>query len=165
MTKDAYGREGKRPGWDEYFMYIAHAVKTRTNCSSPAKGALLVRNKQIISTGYNGTPKGIKNCIDGGCERCKDARAGKVKSGEQLDRCVCSHAEENAILQAALHGIATEGSTMYTTFRPCTTCSKMIINAGIVRVVAQEDYPHELGIELMKQAGIILEKYKGDVDA
>lgn len=140
-------------------MNIAHAVKERCNCSSAAKGAILVRNKQVISTGYNGTPRNIKNCVDGGCQRCKDARAGLVKSGEKLDQCACSHAEENAIVQAALHGINTDGSTMYTTFRPCTTCAKMIINAGIVRVVAQEDYPHELGVQLMKEAGIKLERY------
>jgi len=139
-------------------MAIAHAVKMRSNCSSPSKGAILVRNKQIISTGYNGTPRNVKNCIDGGCQRCADARLGKIKSGEQLDKCLCSHAEENAIVQAALHGIRTEGATMYTTFRPCLTCAKIIVNAGIVRVVSQEDYPGDLGKELMEEAGINLEK-------
>jgi dCMP deaminase len=148
-----------RPSWDEYFMSIAHAVKARCNCSSPAKGAILVKNKQIISTGYNGTPRGVKNCIDGGCQRCADVKAGKIKSGEQLDKCACSHAEENAIVQAALHGIATEGSTMYTTYRPCTTCAKMIINAGIVRIVSEVDYPDDLGFQLMKEAGIKLDKF------
>jgi len=149
-----------RPNWDEYFMSIAHAVKTRSNCSSPAKGAILVRDKQIISTGYNGTPKNVKNCFEGGCQRCADVKEGKIKSGEQLDKCACSHAEENAIVQAALHGIRTEGATMYTTFRPCTTCAKMIINAGILRVVSEEEYPHDLGVELMKEAGVKLEKFR-----
>ncbi len=161
MTATADQREGKRPDWDEYFMAIAHAVKARTNCSSPPKGAILVRNKQIISTGYNGTPRNVKNCVDDGCQRCLDVRADKIKSGENLDKCACCHAEENAIVQAALHGIKTEGATMYTTFRPCTTCAKMIINAGIIRVVSQEEYPHDLGIELMKEAGIKLEKFGG----
>ena len=149
-----------RPDWDEYFMAIAHAVKARSNCSSPAKGAILVRNKQIVSTGYNGTPRNVKNCFEGGCQRCADVKSGKLKSGESLDKCACSHAEENAIVQAALHGISTEGAIMYTTYRPCTTCAKMIINAGIVRVVSEEDYPHELGVELMKEAGIKLDKFK-----
>ncbi len=160
MTQDVYQSGGKRPDWDEYFMEIARAVKARSNCSSPAKGAIIVRNKQIVSTGYNGTPKNVRNCTDGGCQRCADARQGKIKSGDQLDKCACSHAEENAIVQAALHGIATDGATLYTTFRPCTACAKMIINSGIMRVVAEEDYPHDLGVELMKEAGIRLEKFE-----
>jgi dCMP deaminase len=148
-----------RPSWDEYFMNIAIAVAARSNCSSPAKGAILVRNKQIISTGYNGTPRNVKNCFEGGCQRCADVKLGKVASGQDLDKCVCSHAEENAIVQAALHGIKTEGSTMYTTFRPCLQCAKMIINAGIVRVIAKEDYPHDVTVPLLKEAGVKLEKF------
>ena len=147
-----------RPDWDEYFMNIANAVKTRSNCLSRSKGAILVKNKQLISTGYNGTPRNVKNCDEGGCQRCAERKEGKLKSGEDLDRCACSHAEENAITQAAFHGINTEGATMYTTHSPCNTCSKMIINAGIVRVVSEVDYPHELGTELMKEAGVKLDK-------
>ena len=149
-----------RPDWDEYFMRIAHAVKERSNCSSPAKGAILVRNKQIVSTGYNGTPRGVKNCIDGGCDRCAAVKEGKLESGAALDKCACSHAEENAIVQAALHGIRTEGATMYTTYRPCPTCAKMIINAGITRVVSEMDYPGDMGVALMKEAGIKLDRYE-----
>lgn len=148
-----------RPGWDEYFMNIAESVKTRSNCLSRPKGAILVKNKQIISTGYNGTPRNVKNCNEGGCKRCLDRKEGKINSGEDLDKCACNHAEENAIVQAAFHGVSTEGATMYTTHTPCTTCAKMIINAGIARVVSREDYPDELGTDLMKEAGIMLEKF------
>lgn len=148
-----------RPDWDEYFMSIAEAVKTRSNCLSSPKGAILVKNKQIISTGYNGTPRNVKNCNEGGCQRCLDRKEGKINSGEDLDRCACNHAEENAIVQAAFHGVSTEGATMYTTYMPCATCAKMIINAGIVRVVSEEDYPEGLGTDLMKEARIKLEKF------
>lgn len=148
-----------RPSWDEYFMNIAEAVKLRSNCLSRPKGAILVKNKQIISTGYNGTPRNVKNCNEGGCKRCMDRKEGRINSGEDLDKCACNHAEENAIVQAAFHGASTEGATMYTTHTPCTTCAKMIINAGIARVVSEADYPVELGTELMKEAGIELEKF------
>jgi dCMP deaminase len=148
-----------RPSWDEYFMNIAQAVKTRSNCTSPGKGAILVQNKKIVSTGYNGTPRNVKNCNEGGCGRCKDVQDGIIKSGQDLNKCFCSHSEENAIVQAALHGINTNGSTMYTTFRPCLQCAKLIINAGIVKVIADEDYPHDETVSLLKEAGIKLEKF------
>ncbi|MBI4018042.1 MAG: dCMP deaminase family protein [Candidatus Aenigmarchaeota archaeon] len=147
-----------RPDWDEYFMNIAEAVKSRSNCLSRSKGAILVKNKQIISTGYNGTPRNVRNCNEGGCKRCEERKEGKIKSGEDLDKCACCHAEENAIVQAAFHGINTEGATLYTTHTPCKQCAKMIINAGIVRVVSAADYAEDIGTELMKEAGIKLEK-------
>ncbi len=135
-------------------MNVAHAVKERANCIRRKVGAIIVKEKQIVSTGYNGTPAGTKNCNEGGCERC----ASDVPSGTSLDKCACCHAEENAIVQAARHGMNTQGATMYTTFTACTQCAKMIINAGIKRVISEEDYPDDLGTKLLKEAGIELSK-------
>ena len=143
-----------RPDWDEYFMNIAQEVSKRANCSRRQIGAVLVKDKQIISTGYNGTPKGIKNCNEWACERC----GSDTPSGTNLVKCSCCHAEENSIVQAALHGMHTKGSVLYTTFTACTQCAKMIINAGIIKVIAKEDYPDDLGTKLLQEAGIELVK-------
>ncbi|MBR7156296.1 MAG: cytidine/deoxycytidylate deaminase family protein [Lentisphaeria bacterium] len=141
----------KRPSWDKYFMDIAHVAATRSNCSRRQVAAVLVRDKQIISTGYNGTPRGIKNCADGGCPRCNS----NVPSGEQLGQCLCSHAEENAIVQAAYNGIMVKGATLYTTYSPCLLCAKMIINAGIVEVVYHARYSiDDVSLKLLNDAGI-----------
>ncbi|MBO7166455.1 MAG: dCMP deaminase family protein [Kiritimatiellae bacterium] len=125
-----------RPSWDEYFMAIAHVVKTRANCSRRQVAAVIVNNNHILSTGYNGTPHNVKNCFEGGCPRC----AGKTASGKGLDECLCVHAEQNAICQAARHGVNISGSTIYVTLSPCLTCAKLIINAGIKEVVYDGDY-------------------------
>lgn len=146
----------QRPSWDKYFLKIAHAVRDRSSCVTRQVGAVLVRDKRIIATGYNGTPKGLKHCDEGGCERCALRIQGKVKSGFDLDKCICSHAEENAIVQAALHGISTQNVTLYTTNITCTQCAKMVINAGITRVVAAEHYPDEMGTKLLRDANIEL---------
>lgn len=126
----------KRPPWDEYFMDIAHVVKRRSNCSRRQVAAVLVLDRRIIATGYNGTPRGVKNCFEGGCSRC----ASNVPSGADLGECICSHAEENAIVQSAYHGIRTKGASIYVTLSPCLTCAKMIINAGITEVIYDEEY-------------------------
>ena len=140
-----------RPGWDEYFMEIAKVVAKRSNCSRRQVAAVIVQSNHLISTGYNGTPRGVKNCFAGGCPRC----AGKVKSGENLDECLCVHAEQNAICQAAYYGHATAGSTIYVTISPCLTCAKLIINAGIKEVVYGGDYPHQDAVKkLFRQAGV-----------
>lgn len=144
-----------RPDWDSYFMGVAHAVKERASCSRRKAGAIIVKEKQIISTGYNGTPAGVKNCNEGGCERCNSPEE-KYPRGTNLDKCACCHAEENAIVQAARHGMNTGGATLYTTFTACTQCAKMIINAGIKRVVAENEYPDDLGTKLLKEAGVEL---------
>ncbi len=128
--------EKKRPDWDEYFMEIANVVALRSNCSRRHVAAVIVKDKRIISTGYNGTPRGIKNCCEGGCPRC----SSEAPSGTGLTECLCSHGEENAIVQAAYHGIAVKDSTLYTTYSPCLLCAKMIINAGIREVVYRERY-------------------------
>jgi len=141
----------ERPGWDEYFMAIARVVASRSNCVKRKVAAVITVDRRIISTGYNGTPRGVRNCNEGGCPRCNAFAEG----GTRLDECLCSHGEENAITQAAYHGVSVRGGTLYTTFSPCLTCTKMIINAGIVEVIYNADYP--LGgtaLELLREAGV-----------
>jgi len=146
--------EISRPSWDEYFMAIAHKVKDRSTCLSRQTGSLLIKDKRIISTGYNGTPTGLLHCNEGGCPRCGERIKGLIESGKDLDKCTCCHAEENTIVQAALHGISTKDTILYTTNAPCTQCAKMVINAGIKKVVTDESYPDTLGLELLKNAKI-----------
>ena len=125
-----------RPDWDDYFMDIATVVARRGNCTRRQVAAVVVKDQRIISTGYNGTPRGVKNCCEGGCPRC----ASEAPSGSGLSECICSHAEENAITQAAYHGIALRGATLYSLLSPCLICAKMIINAGIKEVVFADEY-------------------------
>jgi dCMP deaminase len=140
-----------RPGWDDYFMGIARVVATRSNCVKRKVAAVVTRDKRIISTGYNGTPRGTRNCNEGGCPRCNDLALG----GTRLDECLCSHGEENAITQAAYHGVSLKGGTIYTTFSPCLQCTKMIINAGLAEVIYQSTYPlGEVSLALLEEAGI-----------
>lgn len=152
VLKNILGRfEFERPSWDEYFMNIAKIVSSRANCIKRKIGAVIVKDKRVISTGYNGTPRGVKNCYEGGCPRCNSF----TESGKNLESCFCSHAEENAIVQAAYHGVSVKGGVLYTTYSPCLYCSKMIINAGIVEVVYNEQYPlAEDALELLKAAGV-----------
>lgn len=149
-----------RPSWESYFLQLAQVVKTRTNCFRLSVGVVIVRDKQIISTGYNGTPRGIQNCFDGGCKRCYDRHTNKMLKDERKDLCICVHAEENALIQSAYHGIATKGAVMYTTVAPCILCAKAIINAGISEVVYIEDHQDELGKELLKEGGVKVKKGK-----
>jgi len=125
--------------WDQYFLNIAEVVSTRSNCCRRHVGALLVSDNRIISTGYNGTPKGYTDCNDGGCPRCNNSG---VKSGDGLEECLCVHAEANAIIQAAYYGATVKGSTLYCTLEPCLSCSKLIINSGIKKIVYRESYPN-----------------------
>lgn len=151
----------KRPDWDTYFMNIARVVSTRSNCLKRHVAAVIVKDRRIISTGYNGTPRGIKNCDEGGCRRCSSF----ADSGTRLDECICSHGEENAITQAAYHGISIKDATIYTTFSPCLFCTKLIINSGIREVVYNADYPMgELSMQLLKEAKIIVRQIKLEKD-
>lgn len=153
--------EFKRPDWDTYFMDIAHVVAHRGNCSRRQVAALIVREKRIISTGYNGTPRGVKNCFEGGCPRCNS----DTPSGHSLGDCICAHAEENAIVQAAYHGIAVRESTLYCTISPCLMCAKMIINAGIVEVVYEEEYHfNEQARNLFAEAGVLCRQFHRSED-
>jgi dCMP deaminase len=141
----------ERPSWDEYFMSIARVVASRSNCIKRKVGSVIALDRRIISTGYNGTPRGIRNCNEGGCPRC----AGAAEAGTRLDECLCSHAEENAITQSAYHGVSVRGGTVYTTFCPCLICTKMIINAGLSEVVYDAHFPlGEVSVALFREAGI-----------
>ena len=147
----------KRPDWDEYFMDIAHVVSTRGNCCRRKVAALIVRDRQIISTGYNGTPRGIDNCFEGGCPRC----ASDAPSGSSLGECICAHAEENAIVQAAYHGISVRDGVLYCTLSPCLMCTKMLINAGIKEIVYETEYHFsEQARGLFKMAGVACRQFK-----
>lgn len=146
-----FAKKQSRPGWDEYFMGIAKVVALRSNCIKRKVAAVIVKDKRIIATGYNGTPRGVKNCSEGGCPRCNSIDV----SGKGLDECLCSHAEENSIVQSAYHGVNIKDSVLYTTFSPCLMCTKMIINAGIREVVYNVAYPlGETSLRLLGEAGI-----------
>jgi dCMP deaminase len=149
----------QRPDWDTYFMLQAEIAKLRSNCLSRRIGAVIVKDNRQIATGYNGTPSGIKNCFEGGCPRCAARMNGKIKTGENLERCLCTHAEANAIMQCALFGNAgsTRGATMYSTLAPCIECSKMAISVGITRIVVIADYPED-GTKLLREANVVLAK-------
>ncbi len=152
-------RHHPRPGWDEYFMRIARMTALRSNCVKRKVAAIIVRDRRIISTGYNGTPRGVTNCNEGGCQRCNSLAA----SGTRLDECVCSHGEENAIVQAAYHGISIKDAVLYSTFAPCLQCTKMIINAGIREVVFNAHYPlNDTALQIMQQAGVTLRQIELD---
>jgi dCMP deaminase len=141
----------ERPSWDEYFISIARVVATRSNCVKRKVGAIISLDRRIISTGYNGTPRGTRNCNEGGCPRCNSFAEG----GTRLDECLCSHGEENAITQAAYHGVAVRGGSIYTTFAPCLMCTKMIINAGIQEVAYNAAYPlGDVSLSLLREAGV-----------
>ena len=142
----------ERPSWDEYFIQITRQVATRSTCTRRQVGAVIVREKRILSTGYNGAPSGFPHCGETGCLR----ETLHIPSGERQEVCRGLHAEQNAIIQAALHGISVAGADIYTTHQPCITCAKMIINAGIRRVVSLELYPDQLAREFLEQAGIEL---------
>ena len=148
-------KQNERPSWDAYFMNIAIAVSTRSSCTRRKVGAIIVKDKRIITTGYNGTPRGLKNCDNGGCPRCNS----DAPSGTKLDECLCSHAEENAIVQAAYHGVSIKGGVLYVTFTPCLHCAKMICNSGIREVVYNEHYTVDAkASEILQEAGIILRR-------
>lgn len=147
--------EDQRPSWDEYFMQLARFVSSRSTCLHRNVGALLVRGKHIISSGYNGAPRGLPHCLELGC--LKDQKG--IPSGQGQEVCRATHAEANAIIQAALHGVSTAGATLYCTTAPCTVCAKMLINAGVKRIVYAEGYPDRLGLEMLQQANVKVEEY------
>ena len=139
-----------RPTWDEYFMEITELVSKRSTCLRRKVGAVIVQDKRILTTGYNGAPRGLTHCLEIGCLR----ETKKVASGERQELCRGLHAEQNAIVQAALHGLSIKGSVLYCTTQPCVTCAKMIINSGIKKIIFKEKYPDELARKMLKEAGI-----------
>jgi dCMP deaminase len=152
-------KEIQRPSWDEYFMNIAKVVASRSNCIKRKVAAIIIKDKRVVSTGYNGTPRGTRNCNEGGCPRCNSLAA----SGTNLEECLCSHGEENAIVQASYHGVSLKDAIIYTTFAPCLLCAKMIINSGIREVIYNMDYPlNDSAFRLFNEAGVFVRKLKVD---
>ncbi|GAW31410.1 cytidine/deoxycytidylate deaminase family protein [Carboxydocella sp. JDF658] len=146
-----------RPSWDEYFMEIARTVASRSTCLRRQVGAVIARDNRILTTGYNGAPQGLRHCLDrGGCRR----EQLQIPSGERHELCLAVHAEQNAIIQGALHGVELAGATLYATTQPCVLCAKMLINAGIRRIVFLGDYPDPFARELLVEAGVELCRLK-----
>jgi len=156
--RDEQATDG-RPSWDEYFMQICHVVATRSTCLRRQVGAVLVSGRRILATGYNGAPRGLAHCAElGGCYRAKMG----IPSGERQELCRGLHAEQNAIIQAAIHGVKLANVTAYCTDQPCVTCAKMLINADVKRIVYEGDYPDELALEMLREAGVVLVRWPGD---
>jgi dCMP deaminase len=145
-----------RPTWDEYFMQMADYAASRTTCLRRAVGAVIVKDHRVLATGYNGVPTGIRHCEEVGCLRQQMG----VPSGQRHELCRGLHAEQNAIIQAACLGQSIEGSTLYCTTQPCIICTKMLINAGIKRVVIKEAYPDKLAEDMAKEAGLQIDVLK-----
>jgi len=145
----------RRPTWEEYFMDITHLVAKRSTCMRRQVGAVLVKDKKILATGYNGSPSGLEHCLDIGCFREKLG----IPSGERHELCRGLHAEQNAIIQAAYHGVQIRGATLYCTNHPCIICSKMIINAGIQRIIYEEGYADALARQMLKESRVKVEKF------
>lgn len=155
-VKNEKPKAAKRPDWDEYFLSIADLVSKRSTCLRRSVGALVVKDRRILATGYNGTPSGIKHCEETGCLREKL----KVPSGQRHELCRGLHAEQNVLLQAALHGTSLKDATLYCTNQPCIICAKMLINAGINEIVIKDGYPDKFAMEFFNAAGIPVRTFK-----
>lgn len=157
-TKEAAARgpapKKERPSWDDYFLDIAALVARRATCLRRDVGAVLVRERRILATGYNGAPSGLDHCLEVGCLR---DRLG-VPSGERHELCRGLHAEQNAVIQAALHGVSVKGAHLYCTNHPCVICVKMIVNAGIVKITYRDGYLDRMAKEMAMEAGIEVEQ-------
>jgi len=145
-----------RPTWDEYFMEVAHVVQKRSTCMRRQVGAVLVKDKRILATGYNGAPSGLPHCHGTGCLR----KQLNIPSGERHEICRGAHAEQNAIAQAALLGVSTRDSEIYITAHPCSVCVKIMINAGVKRIMYEGDYPDSLAMQLLAQSSLKVEQFK-----
>ncbi len=145
-----------RPGWDEYFLEMAKLVSKRSTCLRRQVGAVAVRDKRILATGYNGAPPGLAHCIDIGCIREKL----KIPSGQRQELCRGLHAEQNVIIQAVLHNVDLKGCSLYVTNQPCVTCAKMLISAGVKEIIILQGYPDELARRMLKEAGVKIKKVK-----
>jgi dCMP deaminase len=143
-------KKHERISWDEYFMKIAHIVAQRSTCLRRNVGAVIVKDKRMLATGYNGAPSGLEHCLDSGCLREKL----KIPSGQRHELCRGLHGEQNAIIQASLYGISVKDSTVYITNQPCIICAKMLINAGIKEVVISDGYPDKMAMDFLKKAKI-----------
>lgn len=146
-----------RPSWDEYFMDITRLVASRSTCLRRQVGAVIVKDKKILATGYNGAPSGLAHCLDIGCLREKM----QIPSGQRHELCRGLHAEQNAIIQAAYHGVSIRGASLYCTNLPCIICTKMIINAGIKRIIYEQGYADPLSNQMWEESKVAVEKFKG----
>ena len=149
---------GTRPSWDEYFMGIAQKVAARATCLSRKVGAVLVKDNQIVTVGYNGAPRGVEHCDSKGCRR----RELKIPTGQRYDLCRAIHAEMNAVIQAALHGTSVAGATLYCTTQPCMACARVMINAGIKRIVVSNTFDDAATMEMIKESGIQFKHVMGE---
>ncbi len=147
--------DDERPTWDEYFMDLAEHVASRSTCLRRKVGAVLVRDKRIVATGYNGGPTGLSHCLEVGCLR----EQLNIPSGQQHELCRGTHAEQNAIIQAARYGLPMDGAVLYCTTQPCVQCTKMLINAGVSEIVFAEGYPDGLAKDLLDESGIIVRRF------
>jgi len=147
-----------RPSWETYFMNITNLVAQRSTCLRRAVGAVLVKDKRILSTGYNGAPTKLKHCLEVGCLRDQMG----IESGKMHELCRGIHAEQNAIIQAAYHGVSVKGAVIYCTNQPCSICARMIINAGIVKIYYRSGYADSLAKELLAEANIELKQIESD---
>lgn len=146
--------------WDARFMEMAQMISTWASCYQPTRkiGAVIVKGKRVLTTGYNGAPAGVKTCVERG--ECLRKKLG-IESGTRHEICYAIHAEQNAIIQAARLGVSIEGATLYCTHQPCVICAKMIVNAGVARVVYREGYPDDFSVEILREGNVLLEKYPG----
>ncbi len=142
----------ERPNWDEYFMKIAHLVATRSTCMRRKVGAVLVKDKRMLVSGYNGAPQSLRHCEQAGCLRQKL----NIPSGERHEICRGLHAEQNAIIQGAVFGVQIKGAALYSTHQPCILCAKMLINAGVQKIIYSGGYPDDLSLDMIREAGITL---------
>lgn len=152
--RDGMKNPAQRPSWDEYFMAITDLVAQRATCLRRQVGAVLVRERRIVATGYNGAPSNIRHCLEVGCLRQQQG----VPSGERHELCRGLHAEQNAIIQAALHGVSLQGSVLYCTNMPCSICSKMLINAAVTRIYYRDGYPDAMAAAMLAEAEVPLLK-------
>lgn len=157
-TKNEITFSDERPSWDEYFMSIAYLTAKRSTCLRRNVGAVIVQDRRIVATGYNGAPRGVDHCAERGCLR---EELG-IPSGERHELCRALHAEQNAIIQAATFGHSIEGATIYITHAPCVICSKMIINAGILRIIVGAEYPDPFAVEILGEAGLKIVSFGKD---
>ena len=146
-----------RPDWDQYFMQMAEFAATRTTCLRRSVGAVIVKDRRVLATGYNGASQGLTHCEELGCLR----QQLNVPSGQRHELCRALHAEQNAIITAARYGVNIDGATIYVTTQPCVVCAKMLINAGITEIVYKNPYPDELSMSMLGESGIKLRVYEG----
>lgn len=146
------GWSGQRPSWDEYFLELAEMVAKRSTCVRRHVGAVLVKEERIIATGYNGAPQGLTHCLDAGCLREEKG----IPSGYRYELCRGVHAEQNAVINAARYGVSTLDSVLYCTNQPCVLCARMLINAGVKKIVHRGDFQDDLAVQFLREAGVEL---------